>query len=331
MWWCSSGHDGGLRALASVLLMPPTSSLHNIPALPPAVSGERVEIDGNAGRLSYYVAGPTVDATARTDTRPLLLLHSLNASASAYEVKPLFEHYRQQRPVYAPDLPGFGFSERSDRPYLPRLMTDAVHAMVAEIQRVHGDVAIDVIGVSLSSEYAARAAQEAPARFRSVALVSPTGFNRGAPFNAPPGSHRGIAWLRRIFFNPRWSDGLYRWLTKRSVIRYFLKKTWGSSNIDEGLLDYDVLTTRQPGAKFAPYWFVSAHLFSADITRVYQSLAMPVWMVHGVRGDFTDYRHKSAYTDRSNWTFDIMPTGALPYFEREDEFVTLYDAFLARR
>ena len=44
-------------------------------------------------------------------------------------------------------------------------MTDAVHAMVAEIQRVHGDVAIDVIGVSLSSEYAARAAQEAPARF----------------------------------------------------------------------------------------------------------------------------------------------------------------------
>ena len=43
----------------------------------------------------------------RTDTRPLLLLHSINASASAYEVKPLFEHYRQQRPVYAPDLPGF--------------------------------------------------------------------------------------------------------------------------------------------------------------------------------------------------------------------------------
>ncbi len=115
------------------------------------------------------------------------------------------------------------------------------------------------------------------------------------------------------------------------MIRYFLKKTWGSAQIDEGLLDYDVLTTRQPGAKFAPYWFVSAYLFSADITRVYQSLTMPVWMVHGVRGDFVDYRHKSAYAGRTNWTFDVMPTGALPYFERLDEFVSLYDAFLARR
>jgi pimeloyl-ACP methyl ester carboxylesterase len=307
------------------------SSLSSIPTLPPALSGARVEIDSSAGRLSFYVAGPVEDVGGSADRTPLLLLHSINASASAYEVRPLYEHYRQRRPVYALDLPGFGFSDRSDRQYLPRLMTDAVHAMVAEIQRLQGDAPIDVIGVSLSSEYAARAAKETPARFRSVALVSPTGFNRGAPFNGPPGSTRGIAWLRRFFFNPRWSDGLYRWLTKRGVIRYFLRKTWGSRQIDDGMLEYDVLTTRQPGAKFAPYWFVSAYLFSADITRVYQSLTMPVWMVHGVRGDFIDYRHKSAYAGHSNWTFDIMPTGALPYFERCDDFVALYDSFLGRR
>lgn len=307
------------------------SSLSSIPTLPPALSGARVEIDSSAGRLSFYVAGPAEDAGDSADRTPLLLLHSINASGSAYEVQPLYEHYRQRRPVYALDLPGFGFSDRSDRQYLPRLMTDAVHAMVAEIQRLQGDAPIDVIGVSLSSEYAARAAQEAPARFRSVALVSPTGFNRGAPFNGPPGSNRGIAWLRRFFFNPRWSDGLYRWLTKRGVIRYFLRKTWGSKQIDDGMLEYDVLTTRQPGAKFAPYWFVSAYLFSADITRVYQSLTMPVWMVHGVRGDFIDYRHKSAYVGHSNWTFDVMQTGALPYFECCDDFVALYDSFLGRR
>ncbi|MEI7465024.1 MAG: alpha/beta hydrolase [Burkholderiales bacterium] len=307
------------------------SNPSSISTLPPALSGARVEIDSSAGRLSFYVAGPAQDAGGSADRTPLLLLHSINASASAYEVRPLYEHYRQQRPVYALDLPGFGFSERSDRQYLPRLMTDAVHAMVAEIQRLHGNAPIDVISVSLSSEYAARAAQEAPARFRSIALVSPTGFNRGAPFNGPPGSTRGIAWLRRFFFNPRWSDGLYRWLTKRGVIRYFLRKTWGSRQIDDGMLEYDVLTTRQAGAKFAPYWFVSAYLFSADITRVYQSLTMPVWMVHGVRGDFVDYRHKSAYAGRSNWTFDIMPTGALPYFERCDDFVALYDGFLGRQ
>jgi pimeloyl-ACP methyl ester carboxylesterase len=196
----------------------------NVPTLPLALSGERREIDSAAGRLSFYGAGPDIATSdASLDRRPLLLLHSINAAGSACEVRPLYEHYRQHRPVYAPDLPGFGFSDRSDRPYLPRLMTDAVHAMVAEIQRVHGSAPIDVLGVSLSCEYAARAAQEAPDHFRSVALVSPTGFNRGAPFNGAPGSTRGMAWLRRFFFHPSWSDGFFRLLTRRSVIRHFLR------------------------------------------------------------------------------------------------------------
>ncbi len=311
--------------------MLPKLDASDFPTLRPALSGERREIDCSVGRLSFYAAGPDDSTPGEGDRTPLLLLHSINAAASAYEVQPLYEHYGRHRPVYAPDLPGFGFSERSNRPYLPRLMTDAVHAMVAQIQRAHGTAPIDVIGVSLSCEYAARAAQEAPAHFRSVALISPTGFNRGAPFNGPPGSTRGIAWLRRFFFNPWWSDGFFGALTRPSVIRYFLRKTWGRRQIDEGLLDYAVLTARQPGAKYAPYWFVSAFLFSADITRVYQSLPMPVWLVHGVRGDFVDYRHKAAFALQPNWSFDVMATGALPHFERRDDFTALYEAFLTRR
>ncbi|GIS01731.1 MAG: hypothetical protein CM15mP103_02820 [Gammaproteobacteria bacterium] len=33
---------------------------------------------------------------------------------SAMEMRPLFEHYRDKRPVMAPDLPGFGLSDRPD-------------------------------------------------------------------------------------------------------------------------------------------------------------------------------------------------------------------------
>ena len=164
-----------------------------------------------------------------------------------------------------------------------------------------------------------------------MALVSPTGFDRRAPFDGPEGATRGLEWLRRLLMNPRWSDGIYRNLTRPSVIRFFLKKTWGSSDIDEGLLAYDVLTCRQPGAKHAPLWFVSAFLFSADISRVYRSLQMPVWLVHGVRGDFVDYRHKAAYSDRPLWLFDVMPTGALPYFEDGADFMARYERFLRSR
>ncbi len=38
----------------------------------------------------------------------------------------MFELMSQHRTVYAIDLPGYGTSERSDRLYTPRLMTDAI-------------------------------------------------------------------------------------------------------------------------------------------------------------------------------------------------------------
>ncbi len=309
--------------MARPLLLPLPVNPNTIPPLPAALPGDRREINGAAGRVSFYVGGTQHGGT------PMLLIHSINASASAYEVRPIYEYYRKTRPVYAIDLPGYGFSDRSDREYLPRLMTDGVLALAGEIRRVHGDAAIDILGVSLATEYAARAAMEMPDWFRSVALISPTGFNRDKPFDGPPGSTRGIERLRKILSNPSWSDGLFRNLTRPGVVRYFLNKTWGSKRIDEGLLEYDLVTTKQPGAKHAPLYFLSAYLFSADISRVYQSLTMPVWMVHGVRGDFVDYRYKKEVERKPNWRITVMQTGALPYFEIPQEFSAAYDAFLA--
>lgn len=78
--------------------------------------------------------------------------------------------------MYAIELPGFGFSDRSARAYTPRLMTDALHAALAFIQSEHGGAAVDVLAVSLSCEFAVRAQCEAPPSIRRLALVSPTGF-----------------------------------------------------------------------------------------------------------------------------------------------------------
>ncbi len=296
--------------------------------LPPAVTGERRDLAIGERRLSYYAAGPD-RAGEPASAAPLLLIHSINAAGSAYEVRPLYEHYRRLRHVYALELPGFGFSERADCRYRPRLMTDAILAMMAEIGRLHGPGPIDALAVSLSSEFLARAASENPGAFRSLALVSPTGLDRRAPYRGPPGSTRGNARLYAFLNFPLWSRGIFRALTSRVSIRYFLQKTWGSKAIDEGLAAYDYLTTHQPGARHAPYDFVSGFLFSADINPIYQQLAMPVWMTHGIRGDFTDYSGKQAVAGKPNWTIEELPTGALPYFEMPAEFIRRYDDFLA--
>ena len=290
--------------------------------LPAAVSGERFEFASPAGQLSAYAAG---------QGPPLLLIHSINASASAAEMRPLHEHYRATRTVVSVDLPGYGFSDRSDRDYTPRLMTDAIHAVAAQVRVRCGSAPIDALALSLSCECLARAAAEAPERYRSVALVSPTGFRGLQPWRGTPGSTRGQPWLYKALRGPGagWGGAVFRALTKPGVIRYFLRRTWGSKDIDEALWAYDLLTTRAPGAEHAPLHFLSANLFSADIHTVYERLEMPVWMAHGVRGDFTDYRGKVIIEARPNWQFAIFPTGALPYFEVPEDFCKAYGRFLA--
>ena len=289
--------------------------------LPAALPADRREFQGQAGRLAYYAAG--------TAGPPLLLVHSINAAASAYEVRPLFEYYRASRRVYALDLPGFGFSERSDRPYTPRLYADAILDIVDEIRRDCGAESIDALALSLGSEFLARAASEQPARFSSLALVSPTGLRKRDRFYGAPGSVRGFAPVKAFWDSPLWGRALFDLLNSRASQRYFLAKTFGSeAAIDPGLLEYDYLTAHQPDAQHAPFAFISALLFSGDITRVYESLDMPVWVSHGVRGDFTDYAGVDRFANRPNWQVSVFQTGGLPYFERPDEFNTAYDRFL---
>jgi pimeloyl-ACP methyl ester carboxylesterase len=288
--------------------------------LPAALSGERVELDTVAGRLSVYVAG---------HGPALLLVHSVNAAASAAEVAPLHDRYRASRTVFSVDLPGYGFSERRDRAYTPRLMTDALLALRPLVRERCGPAPIDALALSLSSEFLARAAVEAPDDWRTLALVSPTGFNGLSERRGAPGSTRAVPGLLPVLRGPGWGGALFRGLTRPGVIRYFLERTWGAKQIDEALWRYDVLTARQPGAEHAPLYFLSGALFSADIHDVYTALRQPVWMSQGVRGDFTDYRGRRVVEGRPNWRFTTFPTGALPHFEVPEVFAKEYDAFLA--
>ena len=290
-------------------MTPPTPPV--APALPPALAGELVSLQTPSGALCLYSAG-TIGAARQ---RPILLVHSVNAAASVAEVAPLYEHYSNTRPTYALDLPGYGLSDRSERPYTIRLMTDAVLVAVAHIRKLHGDAAIDVVGVSLSCEYVARAAVEQPSAIRRVALVSPTGFNGTKPYRGAPGSSRGMAWLHRLLSSPAWSQRLFNTLTRPGVVRYFLQRTFGRKQIDETLWRYCVQTARQPGAKHAPLYFLSAYLFAADITTLYEKLACPVWVSMPTRGDFTNYKGRGVVEGRANWQFDVIDGGALPYFE----------------
>jgi pimeloyl-ACP methyl ester carboxylesterase len=291
------------------------------PALPPALTGERRTYRGRAGDSSAYLAGPARAA-------PLLLLHSVNAAASAYEVKPIYDRMATERRVIAPDLPGFGFSDRSRRDYTIRLYTDSVHDALDLVAADSGNQPVDLLAVSLASEFAARATIEAPARVRSLTLVTPTGFARNVPTGDDAGSREVPGVYRTVSF-PLWGRPLFDLLTSRASIRYFLRRTYGSRDVDETMVEYDWLSTRPPGAEHAPFAFLSGRLFSRDVQAVYRQLELPVWVPHATRGDFRDFSRSDWARARPNWRFQPMPTGAMPHFEQPEAFVQVLRAFLA--
>ncbi len=289
--------------------------------LPSALDAERLTGDGQSGHLSYYVAG---------DGPPMLLLHSINAAGSAYEVKPIFDGMRQSHTVYVPDLPGFGHSDRSDRDYNVSLYVSAVTDMLDVIAQLHDSIPVDGLALSLSSEFLARAARNHPERFRSLALVTPTGLNRGSSkLDGAEGETREMAAFSSFLRIPGLNQGLFNLLVKPGVIRYFLKRTWGTDTYDESLAEYDDLTTHQPGAMHAPLAFLSGKLFSKDIRRVYEAIDLPVWVPHGTRGDFKDFSGAGWTRDRDNWNLQPFESGALPHFEDADSFSNAYRSFLS--
>lgn len=293
---------------------------HNLP-LPKAIDADPVTVTGTltSRRINFY-------ADTGGDGKPLVLVHSINAAGSAYEMKPIFEHYRAKRPVYALELPGFGFSERSDIVYSWRLYTDSV---IEFLRDVVGEPA-DVIALSLSNEFAARAAYEQPDLFRSLVMISPTGFtereNKVASQRASDeGNSNGVY---NILANPLWSQAFYDLLATRVSIKYFLQQSF-EGEPDAGLMDYGFFTTHQPGARYAPLYFVSGQLFTPDIREtVYEKLSIPVLVIYD-RDNFVRFDTlPDVVGEHENWQASrITPTMGLPHFEKLSEVGDALDGF----
>jgi pimeloyl-ACP methyl ester carboxylesterase len=273
----------------------------------------------NAGRLSYYadLSGKGV---------PLVLLHSVNAAPSAYEMKPIFEHFRGIRPVYALDLPGFGFSERSDRLYNPQLYQDAINEF---LQEVVGKPA-DLVALSLSGEFAALAAVHRPELVRSLVMISPTGFKpprtdkitqRVRQHGAKNSVYAGLA-------VPLWNRPFYDLVSSRPSIQYFLNLSF-EGLVPESFVDYAYHTAHQPGAQYAPTYFLSGKLFTPAVrSTVYKALTQPVLVIYD-RDPYTSFEMlPGLLQDKENWQSNrITPTKGLPHWEQPERTFKAMAAF----
>jgi pimeloyl-ACP methyl ester carboxylesterase len=288
--------------------------------LPDALPAERkVYLSNASGQLSYYL-------NRVEGGRPLVLIHSINAAASAYEMRPLFLRYHSRRPVFALDLPGFGFSSRQKRIYSPALYEAAV---LDFLQTQVGEPA-DVVALSLGSEFAARAALVAPERFSSLTLISPTGFSQRQDKRGPQAASRSGSsdFIHPLFSLPVWARPFYDLLTTRTSIKYFLEQSFVGA-VPQDLIDYAYATAHQPDAEHAPLYFLSGKLFTPNIRRnVYERLQVPTLVLYD-RDNFTSFETlPELLSMNKSWQgVRLVPTLGMPHFERTEDVSEVLDRF----
>ena len=294
-------------------------------------------LPGGGYAALVHLTQPAYQTSAASAT-PLLVVHSVNATASAFEMEPVFTRQARQRPVIALDLPGFGASAKPDQAYSPRVMQQAVVAAIDWIDRHVAPGPIDVMALSLGCEFAAEAVLQRPGRVRTLTLISPTGMEgRRIGERYKGGQTREMAWLRRLLRETRIGHRLYRLLTRPMSMRWFLARSWGTQKFDPRLLEHGQRCAALPGAEYAPLDFVAGALFTHGIVERYRALPVPLWVAHGTDGAFTDFGAcpESSGSAAAGATFKVertaFETGAMPHFQLPDAFNAAYERFLGRR
>jgi pimeloyl-ACP methyl ester carboxylesterase len=286
-----------------------------------AATNDRLSADGFDAPLgveqsTYRWRGFDVAYTELGDpSNPdLVLLHGVNAAGSSHEFREVADALAEEYHVLAPDLPGFG---GSDRP--PLLYSGSLY--VAFVTDFLADVSDDptVLASSLSAAYATRAAEEVSVA--ELVFVCPTA-------TTIPGRR---TWLRSLLRAPVVGEGLYNALTSEPAIRWFLADHGFAreANITDEWVEYDWATAHQPGARFAPASFVGGFLdLDTDLGADLAALDVPVTVIWGSEARMPDPETGRELAEAASASFEsIDGTDLLPHAEAPAAFL---DAFRGR-
>jgi len=272
-----------------------------------------------AGKLHYV-------ADTAGSGQPLLVVHGVHPAAGLHDVAPIFQAFVSHRPVYALELPGFGASQPSDRPYRPSLY----QAAIADFIREKIGQPADVIVMGLTSEFAAQAALAEPDLFHSLTMINPTGFQMAQSMLWDKPNLQGLQdVLYTLMAVPLWSLPLFDLLVSRPNLHRYYRRRF-AYDVPEELVSIAWASAHQPGAHFASIVYICGKLYTHNIReKVYENLQVPVLVIYdddaSVRFDMLPYTVHS----RTNWKAKrIRRSRGMPHFDRPGEFFRVLDEFL---
>jgi pimeloyl-ACP methyl ester carboxylesterase len=246
---------------------------------------------------------------------PLLLLHTPSIDGSAHEMRYIAEALAQNYYVYAPDLPGFGFSDRLHIDYSAETYISLCHDFLTEVM---GKPAF-VLASMLSCNYAVIVAQEHPDLCSHLILISPTELfdaSSNPSSSTSSGNERQASLLTRIVQIPIVQFFLYPLLTTRTTLRLTL--AWQRPGTDTADIHYRYATTHQFGAELAPMALLAGKL-AVDSTQQFDALKQPTLIIWGARAlnNTRIHTHSIGRSDTTSYTEVVLIQDAGLYIHEE--------------
>jgi pimeloyl-ACP methyl ester carboxylesterase len=268
--------------------------------LRPALDGDHATYRWRGFDVAYTEAG-------NPDNPDVVVLHGIHAAASSREFEGVLDALAEDYHVLAPDLPGFG---SSDRP--PVAYTSALYeAFVADFLADRADDPV-VIASSLTGSWAAMAAEDVPVS--GLLLVCPT---------ADTGQRR--PWVRRLLRAPVVGSAVFNALTSEPGLRWFNERDayYRAEHVTDDLVDYQWRTAHQPGARYAPASFAGGYLDPGiDLGETLAGLDCPVTLVWGREAVITPLREGRELADAADAKLTVLDdTSLLPHAEEPDSFL----------
>lgn len=298
----------GLPALANLLVS------RHARRLPPVRWGSGHRYAWHAGEVLFQRLGDS--------DVPLVLLHAFGPGHSAAEWRTVAEQLAHSHQVVAPDLLGWG---RSDRPSLAydgelyiRLITDFLEDIV-------GTRAV-VIAAGLSAAYAVQIATDRPELIRALALVGPLGIGQGED---EPDLKDAV--VHRLLRLPILGTAALNLYTSRSGIGHHLRREVYANEalVDDRLVDEHYRSSHLPGAHHALAAYASGYL-NHGVRDLLASIEQPVWLAWGRHATSPAVSTADLWLNRLGQAdLDVFEhCGALPHAESPEELVHKFGQFL---
>lgn len=204
---------------------------------------------------------------------PLLLLHSFGPGHDSEEWRAAAEILALDHEVFAPDLLGWGRSDKPRRTYDAELYIQLVKDLLEDVVARRAVLC----AAGLPAAYAVQVAADRPDLVGGLALSVPYGLEPGGdePDLKDALIHRVLRW-------PILGTSTLNVYTSQTALQHYLRREVFASpeRVDASIVDHHYRSSHQPGVHHALAAFLSGYL-NHGVTGVLDRVQAPTWVVWG--------------------------------------------------